>query len=180
LHYTVVPPRDWQLAAPPAAFDEALAGLLDLFAFSDNLPGQLRRLLIRPAGPDARVLRAATQRQWALSALFELRAYGADGEAMDALWRGILGEAGFTAGLPEEWALDSFYVYDSTYRFNYVIGAAWAAREISRLEPCNLHTAAARIRELGAAGYRAHWRVVLGIDDSLPDLAPLVAWVKNG
>ncbi len=179
LHYTLPVPRDWPLVAPPPVFDETLAALLDLMAFAADLPAPVRRLVVTPVAAAARSLHVAAQRKWALAALFELRAYQADGESLDQLWGDVVREAGFAQSLPGEWALDSFYVDDPVYRFSYVVGATWAAQEHGRIAPATIRRVAARIRELGAAGYRANWRLALGTEDSLPDVQALAGWAEG-
>ena len=179
LHYTVPVPEGWQLSAPPAVFDETMASLLELAGSAVEFPDQLGRLVLRPAGQHDRRLRAAKLREWALSALFELQAYRANGESLDALWAEMLQEHGFVAAFPHEWALDGFYVDDPVYRFNYVIGALWSAAELGRMSPFTLQDVAARVRELGQAAYGSSWRRVLGVDNSLPAPSAFIAWVET-
>jgi len=179
LHYTIPVPVGWQLAAPPAVFDETMASLLELAGSSVKLAGQLERLVLRPAGQHDRQLQAAKVREWTLCALFELQAYRADGESLDTLWAGMLQEHGFAATFPHEWALDGFYVDDPVYRFNYVVGALWSAAELARMTPFALQDVAARVRELGHAAHGSSWRRVLGPDESLPAPSAYIAWVEN-
>jgi hypothetical protein len=145
-----------------------MAILLELAGSVVEFPVHLGRLVLRPAGRHDRLLQVATVREWALSALFELQAYGANGESLDTLWAGMLQEHGFAAAFPHEWALDGFYVDDPVYRSNYVVGALWSAEELGRMAPFTLRDVAARVRELGQAAYLSPWRRVLGVDNSLP------------
>ena len=179
LHYTIPVPEGWQLAAPPAVFDETMASLLELAGSASKFPGQLGRLVLRPAGQHDRRLHAAMEREWTLSALFELQAYRANGESLDTLWAETLQEHGFAAAFPHEWALDMFYVDDPVYRFNYVVGALWSAAELGRMAPFTLQDVAARVQELGQAAYGSSWRRVLGVDKSLPAPSAYIAWVEN-
>ena len=173
LHYTVPPPERWQLTAPPPIFDETMASLFESAGSHAGVPDQLGLLLARPAAEDEPLLHAAKQRQWALSALFELRAYRADGESFDMLWRQLLRAAGFAATFPHEWALDRFYIDDPLYRFNYVIGFLWSIHELSRMASHTPQGIAARVRGLGEAAYHSHWRSVLGLEDRLPEIGSL-------
>ncbi|OFX17455.1 MAG: hypothetical protein A2Z18_00795 [Armatimonadetes bacterium RBG_16_58_9] len=179
LHYTIPVPEGWQLAAPPAVFDETMANLLELAGSVVKFPGQLERLVLRPVGQHGRRLHAAQERRWALSALFEMQACRANGESLDTLWAEMLQEHGFAAAFPHEWALDTFYIYDPVYRFNYVVGALWSAAELGRMAPFTLQDVAARIQELGQAAYGSSWRRVLGMDKSLPAPSAYIAWAEN-
>jgi hypothetical protein len=172
LHYTAPTPEEWALRLPPPVFDECLACLLGMTAFRPTLQVRVAPLITRPASPEMPRLHAAVQRQWAVSALFELQAYEADGEGLDARWQRIVSQAGFAPSSPQEWALDPFYVDDPVHRFSDVLGTLWSVIEVRRLAPASLAEVAGRIRELAQAGYEVHWREALGLANDLPNPRP--------
>jgi len=179
LQYTVPVPEEWQLASPPAIFDETMASLLELAGSAVIFPGQFEQLILRQAGQHDRKLQAAMVRRWALSGLFELQAYRVNGISLDTLWAEMLQEHGFAAAFTHEWALDSFYIYDPIYRFNYVVGPLWSAAELGRIAPLTLQNVAASIQELGQAAYGSSWRRLLGVEESLPAPAAYIKWIEN-
>ncbi len=172
LHYTTATPDQWQLQVPPPPFEEALACLLEMAAFLPAIRAQFGPLLTRPMQPEAKRLHAAGARRWAVSALFELQAYEAGGEGLDARWERIVRHAGFALSSPRDWALDSFYLDDPIQRFTYVLGALWSMLELRRLAPTSLADVILRIRDLARAGYEMPWREALGITNSLPSVRP--------
>ncbi len=175
LHYTAPAPEGWQLVSPPPVFDETMASLLEM---AGSLM-QLGQLIIRTAGPNSRRLEAASVRRWALSALFELRAYQANAESLDAMWVDMMDEYGFAVDSPQEWALDPFYVDDPLYRWHYVLGALWSAAELARTVPSAAREVADKIRELGQAAYTSPWRRVLGLGRALPEPHAYLEWMES-
>jgi len=164
LHYTAPAPEDWPFTAPPPPFDETLAGVLESAGDSPAFD----HLLVCRASEAGRAARQAKLRQWAASARFELLAYKADGEGLDALWAEVVRPTGLRPTVPGEWSLDGFLVDDPVYRFSYVLGACWVAREEPRLRGLSLRQVADLVRQLSAAAYSVPWRPVLGLEVHLP------------